>query len=85
MNGPLKIPEFQFHGELTQLDDGHNHYRPVPEDLEGKTVTKFVCDADNVWSLHFSDGTAVAIECEVSGEYGVPYMELCNTCWKDSE
>lgn len=77
-----KYPEFEFHGERTAIDDDHNHYRAAPADLEGETILKFVCDADNAWSLHFTDGTAVAIECEVGSIVGVPYMEFCDTCWK---
>ena len=70
-----------FHGEIREDLDGHRHYQPKPADLEGKTIERFVCDVDNVWSLFFTDGTAVSIETEVHG--GLPTMDLCNTCWKD--
>lgn len=71
-----------FHGEVRQTDGGHVHYQPTPADLAGKTIERFVCDADNVWKLFFTDGTAVSVECEVHGYPGIPCMDLCNSCWK---
>ncbi len=69
----------KFHGEVVQDYKGHKHYKADPKDLIGKTITGFECSAVNVWSLRFSDGTAVTIDSEV-GALGIPCMTLCNAC-----
>lgn len=74
----------EFHGEVVQNDGDHKHYKADPKDLIGKTIVGFDCDAANVWSLTFSDGTAVSIETDL-GPYQIPCMTLCNTCWKKGE
>lgn len=57
----------------------HIHRRPTKSDFVGKTVARFEPDADNIWRLWFTDGTAFAIQCEI-GSFGIPYMEVCNAC-----
>lgn len=68
----------------TKADDDqrdHVHRKPRRRDFEGKTVAKFRSDADNVWRIWFTDGTAFAIQCDMSfGSYGIPFMELCDVC-----
>jgi hypothetical protein len=56
----------------------HEHRRPEKVDFEGKTVKRFEPDADNVWRIWFTDGTAFAIQCETTE--GIGYMELCDVC-----
>lgn len=75
----------EFHGEVVQNDGDHKHYKADPKDLIGKTITGFDCSAVNMWSLRFSDGTAVTIEADISGSYGLPSMTLCNTCWESED
>ena len=75
----------EFHGEVVQNDGDHKHYKADPKDLIGKTITGFECDAVDMWSLRFSDGTAVTIEADVSGPYSIPGMTLCNTCWESED
>lgn len=75
----------EFHGEMVEDLGDHRHYQAHSEDLQGKTVERFECSAMNVWKLFFTDGTAVAIEAEITGMYGLPGMTLCNTCWKDEK
>lgn len=59
----------------------HIHRRPRRKDFEGKTVRRFERSADNIWRIWFTDGTAFAIQCEVSGLGGfVPFMEICDDC-----
>lgn len=58
----------------------HTHRRPEPSDFEGKTVLRFECDADNIWRIWWTDGTAFAIQCEIFGPYSIPGMELCDVC-----
>ena len=41
-------------------------------------IDRFEPDADNVWRIWFTDGTAFAIQCETDN--GIPYMELCDVC-----
>lgn len=76
------LQPIEFHGDLHDDHGTHKHFCPVPKDLEGKTIARFVCDAVNMWSIEFTDGTAVTIEAEV-GNFGIPTMTLCNTCWED--
>lgn len=57
----------------------HEHRRPEKSDFEGKTVSRFEPDADNVWRIWFTDGTAFAIQSE-SSSAGIGYMELCDVC-----
>lgn len=71
------------HGAVVEAFGEHRHHEPRPEDLVGKTIARFECDAVNVWRLFFTDGTAVAIEAETMGLYHVAGMTLCDTCWKD--
>lgn len=80
-----KVQPIEFHGEIADDHGAHKHFKPNPKDLIGKTITNFICDSDNVWSLHFSDGTAVAIEADIDGGPCLPYMTLCNTCWSNNE
>jgi len=75
----------EFHGEVVEVQNNHRHYQAHPEDFQGKTVERFECDAMNAWKIFFTDGTAVAIEAEITGMYGLPGMTLCNTCWKDEK
>ena len=75
----------EFHGPVVEDHGAHKHYKPTPQDLVGKTIIAFECSAVNVWSLRFSDGTAVAIETEVFGPHGIPQMTLCNVCWQDEQ
>lgn len=56
----------------------HEHRRPEKEDFEGKTITRFEPDADNVWRFWFTDGTAFAVQSESND--GIGYMELCDVC-----
>ena len=56
----------------------HQHRRPKRKDFEGKTVAKFRRDADNIWRIWFTDGSAFAIQAETT--QGIGYMELCDVC-----
>lgn len=56
----------------------HIHRRPKKADFEGKTVKRFICSADNIWRIVFTDGSRFAIQCETDN--GIPYMELCDVC-----
>lgn len=60
------------------MPDKHQHRRPRKRDFEGKTVTRFVRTADNIWRFWFSDGTSFAIQSET--HYGAAIMELCDVC-----
>ena len=70
----------KLHGvQIVGFDDDHSHYHADSRDLEGKTIQRFNCDADNVWRLEFTDGTAVAIEADL-GLSSCPIMLLCDFC-----
>lgn len=64
----------------TKAATEHVHRRPCKRDFEGKTIHRFKADADNVWRIWFTDGTAFAIQCDTFGPHGVPGMELCDVC-----
>ena len=66
--------------ETAAIENGHVHRRPQKNDFENKTIIRFESNADNIWRIWFSDGTAFAIQAEVAGLAGVPYMELCEVC-----
>lgn len=60
----------------------HEHRRPVKKDFQGKTISKFVRTADNIWHLKFTDGSAFAIQSEL--HYGLAILEICEVCGRDS-
>ncbi len=51
-----------------------SHRKLVPADLEGRTIVKADCRAENLLRLTFSDGTRLAIEVEQWT------MVACDTC-----
>lgn len=57
----------------------HEHRRPHSSDFEGKTITLFECECDNIWRIWFDDGTAFAIQCDTTAN-GIAFMELCDEC-----
>jgi xylose isomerase len=77
------IRPIDFHGEVVENHGDHKHYKAHELDLVGKTIERFECSAVNLWSLFFTDGTAVTVEAEVVGMYQIPSMTLCNTCWEE--
>jgi hypothetical protein len=64
--------------ERATLD--HQHRLPTSADFVGKTVARFDGDTSNIWRFWFTDGSAVAIQCETFGPYQIPGMELCDVC-----
>lgn len=58
----------------------HVHRRPKRKDFEGKTVSRFTLQADNIWKLEFTDGSRLAIQSDSFGQYGVACMALCEEC-----
>lgn len=65
-------------GSETLVSAEHIHRRPAKRDFEGKTVKRFKRDADNVWRIWFTDGTAFAIQSDLF--HGLACMELCDVC-----
>lgn len=57
-----------------------SHRNLKRSDFEGKTVQRFVCDAVNIITFHFTDGTALAIEAELMTSYQLPGMVACDEC-----
>lgn len=52
-----------------------------PRDLENKTITKVLCECDNVIHLHLSDGTVLAVWAEVEGPYKLPVVRVDDQCY----
>ena len=60
----------------------HVHRRPKKKDFEGKKITKFILQADNIWQFQFEDGSRVAIQSDNFGTHGLACMALCEECGK---
>lgn len=56
----------------------HRHRRPTASDFQGKTIIKFSKTADNIWKFWFSDGSKLAIQCDL--HHGLAVMVLCEEC-----
>jgi len=80
----MRTAKAQYVTEDYQSVPEHVHRRPKKQDFEGKTVKRFERTADNVWRLWFTDGTAFAIETEITGSMcPIPFMRICDLCVKD--